>query len=104
MSYIGLLTAYGLAVIPRTLPHLKKYAGLNEITKWPTLTSDEKCDFKKYLTSEEYTKKLEVYDGGKATTFALTGIKSANEWNEEITADVDEKVIDTWLAENNCVN
>ena len=84
MSYIGLLTAYGLAVIPRTLPHLKKHYWINEMMKWSTLTPAEKCDYKKYLTSEEYKEKTKVYDGGKTTTFALTGIKSAEGWYNEL--------------------
>ena len=102
MSYIGLLIAYGLAVIPRTLPHLKKYGGYDKMMKWSTLTSAEKCDFKNYLTSEDYNKKLEVYDAGKTTTFALTGIKAAEDWNQELMADIDEVVIDRWITGNNC--
>jgi len=105
MSYIGLLTAYGLAIIPRTLPHLKKYGGFNEMMKWSTLTPAEKCDFKKFLTSEERSKKIEVYDDGKTTVFALTGVKSGSDWEVELIADVDDDGINKWLKdENNCVN
>lgn len=103
MSYMGLLTAYGLAVIPRTLPHYKKYTGINEMRKWPTLTREEKCAHKNKIASEENKEKLKVYDTGKVTTFAITGIKKAEEWYEELLEDVDEEGIKNWMEENNCI-
>ena len=70
---------------------------------WYKLTPTEKCDYKKYLESPEYGEKTEVYDAGKATTFALSGIKSANDWKDGLLSDVNETSIKKWIdSENNC--
>lgn len=100
MSYIGLLTAYGLAAIPRTLPHLKKYSMVNTYKNWDKLTDNERCDAKKQLLSDENKKQLEVYDGN-VKVVGLTGLKNSNEWFTELVPQERVLTVDRWML-NNC--
>lgn len=100
MSYIGLLAAYGLAVIPRTLPHYKKYLMINTYQNWDKLTDTERCDAKKQMLSDEYRKKTEVYDNGDVKVFGLTGLKTANEWGDELVSEPVVSIADQWISKN----